>query len=104
MRSQVLTVADATHGHSAESPELTQANVLIVSDALHAHLADAIGLTVGIHELAGVVFVVDARHRIYVVSTRLRSHSVDQKSGTNVVSTRTRSYAVDTRSGTHTVH
>lgn len=75
-QAHVLTVADATHAHSVDSPELTQANILIVSDTLHAHLVDAIGLNVGAHEIAGTIFVVEARHRIYVVAARTRSHTV----------------------------
>lgn len=40
-----ITVQDATHAHTADSPALTQANVLVAADALHAHAADSPALT-----------------------------------------------------------
>jgi hypothetical protein len=44
--SVALTVADASHGHAAEAPALTQHNILAVAvqDAAHAHLAAAAAL------------------------------------------------------------
>lgn len=46
--SIVLTVADASHGHSADVAALTQANVLAVGDSSHAHAAQNIALNVGV--------------------------------------------------------
>lgn len=40
-----LVVADCTHGHSVDSPALTQANTLSVADALHAQAVDNVALT-----------------------------------------------------------
>jgi len=52
-----LAVADATHGHSADSLTLTSATALTVADATHAHAADNITLTA-----ASVLAVADAAH------------------------------------------
>lgn len=46
-----LVVADATHGHSADSVGLVQAHVLAPADATHGHSADNVGLIQG-HALA----------------------------------------------------
>lgn len=40
-----LTVADASHSHTAEAPALTQHNILVAADAAHAHAAEAPALT-----------------------------------------------------------
>lgn len=42
-----LVVADATHGHTVDSPSLTQANTLAVADAAHGHIADSVALSQG---------------------------------------------------------
>lgn len=39
-----LDIADATHGHTAESLALTQANTLAIADAAHAHAAESLAL------------------------------------------------------------
>lgn len=46
-----LTAADSAHGHSTESPTLTQVHELAPSDAAHGHAADSPTLTQA-HELA----------------------------------------------------
>lgn len=56
----VLAVQDAAHGHAADSPTLVQHYVLAVQDALHGHAADALTL-VG-HVLLAVQ---DALHAHY---------------------------------------
>lgn len=43
--SFTLTIADASHEHTADSLALTQGNTLSIADALHAHAADGITLT-----------------------------------------------------------
>lgn len=40
-----LTVQNASHGHAAQSPALTQANTLAVQNAAHGHAADSVALT-----------------------------------------------------------
>lgn len=42
--SFLLVVADATHGHAADAPSLSQANTLAVADATHGHAVDALSL------------------------------------------------------------
>jgi len=53
----VLIVADTAHGHSAESPALTQANVLVVQDAAHSHTVDSPTL-----DFSAILVVQDALH------------------------------------------
>lgn len=43
----ILSVADATHAHAADAPALTAAVPLVVADATHGHAADSISLTAG---------------------------------------------------------
>lgn len=52
-----LTVADATHGHAAESPNLSVLYTLAVADAAHAHTAESPALS-ALYTLA----VADATH------------------------------------------
>lgn len=40
-----LTVQDAAHGHTAESPALTQTHILAAADAAHNHAAENVTLT-----------------------------------------------------------
>ena len=54
---ETLVVADASHGHTADSPSLTQANALVVDDATHGHSADSPALT-----QANTLAVDDAAH------------------------------------------
>ena len=51
-----LTVADATHAHTADAPTLTVAGTLAVADALHAHTADTPTLSTAItYHIGGTV-------------------------------------------------
>lgn len=54
-----LVVADATHGHTAESPTLVEDVTLTVADALHGHTADSPSLT-----QAHTLVVADAAHAL----------------------------------------
>ena len=40
-----LTIADATHSHTADSPTISVDSTLAVQDATHAHTADNLTLT-----------------------------------------------------------
>lgn len=64
-QANTIAVAESSHSHSVESPVLFQAHVLSLNDALHSHSADPVTLTV-----AGSLAVADASH----------SHSVDAPS------------------------
>lgn len=52
-----LTVADASHAHSADSLTLTTSSTLAIQDATHAHTADALSLTT-----QSALTVADATH------------------------------------------
>lgn len=40
-----LTIQDATHGHTADSPTITVDSTLAIQDATHAHTSDGLALT-----------------------------------------------------------
>lgn len=52
-----LTVADATHVHTADSPAITQVHQLAVADATHVHTADVVTLNTATN-----LVVADATH------------------------------------------
>lgn len=52
-----LTVADASHGHTADNLTLTTSSTLVIQDATHAHTADSVALST-----ASVLTVADATH------------------------------------------
>lgn len=54
-----LAIDDATHGHAADAITLTTASTLAVADALHAHAADQVTLTLAGSEL---LTIADATH------------------------------------------
>ena len=60
-----LTVADASHAHTADAVVLTQHNALTVADASHLHTAETPELTAG----AKLLVVQDAYHAQVVTST-----------------------------------
>jgi hypothetical protein len=77
-----LTVADATHTHTADNIDITQVHSLTVADAAHAHAADNIDIT-QVH----VPAVEDAAH----------AHTAD-----NLVITQAHSLTVEDATHTHT--
>jgi hypothetical protein len=77
-----LTAADSTHGHTAESPALTQAHMLASADAGHGHTAEQPALTQD-HQVGAA----DASH----------GHTADQPALSQV-----HAIAVDDASHTHT--
>lgn len=92
-----LTVANAAHAHTAESPTLTVASVLTTQDATHAHAADNLTLTIGgtmlvvsdaahAHTAAGVILTVSS---YLVISDALHGHTSEQLtlSGSGIAST-----------------
>lgn len=67
-----LTAADSAHGHSTESPTLTQVHSLAPVDSLHAHTADVPTLT-----QAHVVAPVDSAHSHAAdVPTLTQAHAI----------------------------
>jgi len=76
IQAHVLAVADALHGHTADGADLIQQSVLIVDDALHAHLVDQLSLLLLGDEVAGTVFVIEARDRVYLVAAHSRAATV----------------------------
>jgi hypothetical protein len=71
--SHLLTVADATHAHSADNVALSTAILLALADALHGHTADNLTLT-----LAGSedLVIADASHAHTADSLSLTTLSV----------------------------
>lgn len=67
----VLVIADAVHGHAADSLSLSTAATLATADASHAHSADGVSLTT-----ASALVVADASH----------AHTVDAVSLSTAVS------------------
>lgn len=67
----VLTIADATHSHTSDSPGLVQHHTLAIQDAAHAHTAENVTLT-GSVQLA----IADASHSHSATSPPLTQHHV----------------------------
>jgi hypothetical protein len=53
-----LTIQEATHAHTADSPTLTVDSTLAIQDATHAHSADSLTVSLGYVDLA----IADATH------------------------------------------
>lgn len=79
-----LTVADALHAHTAESPALTQHHVLVVADSLHAHVVESPSLTQ--HYALTVADALHThsaeapaltQHYVLAVADALHAHAVD---------------------------
>ena len=101
-----LSIADATHAHTAATPTLTQAHVLTVADSEHAHTADNVVLSI-----PGALVVQDSTHahtahavtltqaHVLVVSNAAHTHTADaialSQSHMLVISESSHSHAAD---------